>query len=478
MNGSRTSAGPRSPSWPSASGSDRPARMPDARWSTTSGQTSRSRTARLRARPRTSAVGPAPVISAKQPAIAGDLVTARPTRSTRSPSPTLVATSAPGVTWGAPAWTRRSCVRARQRSPRRARRRGGVDSDHQTQARPAPSSRPTTTPIAASALAAQQRGQIDPGVSEAVLVRRVAVAAHELLAAHVVEVRDLDDAVLDASGHAHDLPDAPSAPRVEPEVDDDVDRGRDGRHHKAVGHVLPGEQRERAELGERLACRVGVQGAHAGNSGVERNQEVERLGLADLSDDQPVRAHPQRLLDQSPQWDLTRPLEARLTALERDHVAVAEVELEDLLARDDPLPGRDRADQRSEHRRLACLGRSGDQDVESDAHGGIEERRRGRRQRTEGHEILEVPGARDVLADVDGPVAVRDVGDDDVQPLPAGQARVDERAGQVETVELTYGNEGTTYPPPSRYLRPHLPRPRGRRAWRRAPGGRLPGAGG
>src|SRR5450830_1213725 len=127
---------------------------------------------------------------------------------------------------------------------------------------------------------------------------------------------------------------------------------------------------------------------------------------------------------------------------------------------------------------VACLGRSGDQDVESDAHGGIEERRRGRRQRTEGHEILEVPGARDVLADVDGPVAVRDVGDDDVQPLPAGQARVDERAGQVETVELTYGNEGTTYPPPSRYLRPHLPRPRGRRAWRRAPGGRLPGAGG
>jgi site-specific DNA recombinase len=46
-----------------------------------------------------------------------------------------------------------------------------------------------------------------------------------------------------------------------------------------------------------------------------------------------------------------------------------------------------------------------------------------------------VPGARDVLADVHGPVAVRDVGDDDVQPFPAGQARVDERAGQVKPVE-------------------------------------------
>jgi hypothetical protein len=41
-------------------------------------------------------------------------------------------------------------------------------------------------------------------------------------------------------------------------------------------------------------------------------------------------------------------------------------------------------------------------------------------------------GACNVLADVDGPVAMRDVGDDDVQTFPAGQARVDERAGQVE----------------------------------------------
>src|SRR5665647_2890801 len=288
--------------------------MPDARWSTTSGQTSRSRTARLRARPRTNAVGPAPVISAKHPAIAGDLVTATPTSSTRSPSPMLVATSAPGVTWGAPAWTRRSCVSARQRSPRRARRRGGVDSDHQTQARPAPRRRPTTTPIAASALAAQQRGQVDPGASEAILVRRVAVAAHELLAAQVVQVRDLDDAILDASWHADDLPDAPSTPRVEPEVDDDVDRGRDGGHHEPVGHVLPREERERAELGQSLARRVGVQGAHAGHPGVQRDQQVERLGLTDLSDDQSVRAHPQRLLDQSPQRDLAGPLEARLAA--------------------------------------------------------------------------------------------------------------------------------------------------------------------
>lgn len=40
--------------------------------------------------------------------------------------------------------------------------------------------------------------------------------------------------------------------------------------------------------------------------------------------------------------------------------------------------------------------------------------------------------ARDIPTHVDGPVAACDVRNDDVQALPARQARVDEQAGQVE----------------------------------------------
>ena len=59
--------------------------------------------------------------------------------------------------------------------------------------------------------------------------------------------------------------------------------------------VLAGEQRERRELAQRLARRVGVHRGHAGRAAVEREQHVERLGAADLADDDPVGSHAQAL---------------------------------------------------------------------------------------------------------------------------------------------------------------------------------------
>ena len=61
-----------------------------------------------------------------------------------------------------------------------------------------------------------------------------------------------------------------------------------------------------------------------GQPAVERDQQVERLGLAHLADDEPIGPHPQRLLDQPAQRDLAGALEARLAALHRDPVGAGE----------------------------------------------------------------------------------------------------------------------------------------------------------
>jgi hypothetical protein len=55
-----------------------------------------------------------------------------------------------------------------------------------------------------------------------------------------------------------------------------------------------------------------------GHAGVERQQQVERLRVSHLADDQAVRPHAQRLLDEPPQGDLAGALETRLPALQRD----------------------------------------------------------------------------------------------------------------------------------------------------------------
>ena len=59
--------------------------------------------------------------------------------------------------------------------------------------------------------------------------------------------------------------------------------------------VLARQQRQGAQLHQRLARAVGVERRHARQPGVERQQQVEALGRPDLADDDPGRPHPQRL---------------------------------------------------------------------------------------------------------------------------------------------------------------------------------------
>ena len=70
----------------------------------------------------------------------------------------------------------------------------------------------------------------------------------------------------------------------------------------AASRLEPGGQGERLDPGRHVGRGVGVQGAAAALvAGVERGEQVDDLGAADLADDQPVGPHPQRLPHQRPQ---------------------------------------------------------------------------------------------------------------------------------------------------------------------------------
>ena len=169
-----------------------------------------------------------------------------------------------------------------------------------------------------------------------------------------------------------------------------------------------------------------------GNAAVEGDEQVEALLLTHLPDDDPRRTHAQRLLDEPSQRDLAGALEAGLPALHRGDVALRDLQLEDLLARDDAFTRRDGCSEAVEQGRLARLRAAGDEDVESARDGRLEERRRLPGHRAQPDQVVEVVGLDDELADVDLPVGPADVGDHDVEPRPVRQRRVDEGAAEVD----------------------------------------------
>ena len=175
-----------------------------------------------------------------------------------------------------------------------------------------------------------------------------------------------------------------------------------------------------------------MDGAHGRQARVHGDEEVQGLGLADLSDEEAVGAHAQGLLDQAPQADLTDPLEVGRPGLHGHAVPVAQGELEDLFAGDDPLRARDRSGQCPDHRGLAGLGGARDQDVEAGLHRGVQEGGDLAGQRSHTHEVGGAGGTRGVLADVDRPVLGGDGRDDHVESLSPGELGVDEGAGQVQ----------------------------------------------
>ena len=78
-------------------------------------------------------------------------------------------------------------------------------------------------------------------------------------------------------------------------------------------------------------------------------EHVERLGAADLADDDAVGAHTQGVADELADADLALALDVRRARLERDDVLLLELELGRVLDRDDALVVRDERREGVEH---------------------------------------------------------------------------------------------------------------------------------
>src|SRR5580765_3310101 len=121
----------------------------------------------------------------------------------------------------------------------------GTQQDHQMRKRPAPTPSPSSSPITPrpSFLGPrEQRGQVETGASEPVLVRREAAPPDEPPTGGDEQVGDLDDVALDPTGDGGDLADPPGPVVLENGMDDDVDRPGHRRDDEAAADVLAGQQ--------------------------------------------------------------------------------------------------------------------------------------------------------------------------------------------------------------------------------------------
>lgn len=118
---------------------------------------------------------------------------------------------------------------------------------------------------------------------------RVAVRADQPVVTGDEQVLHDHDVALDPARDGDDLVHPPSSVGIGGGVHDDVDTGRHGGQHEAGGDVLPGQQRQGAELDHSLAGAVRVHRGHAGHAGVERHQQIQTLLLSHLSDQDAAR---------------------------------------------------------------------------------------------------------------------------------------------------------------------------------------------
>ena len=103
-------------------------------------------------------------------------------------------------------------------------------------------------------------------------------------------------------------------------------------------------------------------------AGVHRLQHVQRLGAADLADEDAVGSHSQAVAKQLPDGELALAFHVGWTVLERDDVGVIDLQLGCVFDGDHALVVRDEARDDVERRGLAGAGSAGDQDVHAPQH--------------------------------------------------------------------------------------------------------------
>ena len=157
-------------------------------------------------------------------------------------------------------------------------------------------------------------------------------------------------------------------------VDDQVDRGGHLLADRPDRQVHAGHQHHGLEAGQGVARTVGVhRGDRAVVAGVHRLQHVEGRGVADLTDDDAVGAHAQRVPHQVADLDLALALDVGRAGLEPQHVVLVQLQLGGVLDGDDALVVGDERRQHVERRGLAGAGAARDEDVEPALDAGREE---------------------------------------------------------------------------------------------------------
>src|SRR5262249_41705737 len=109
-------------------------------------------------------------------------------------------------------------------------------------------------------------------------------------------------------------------------LNDDVDRRGDLIACRSRRDIDAAHADHLLDARQRVARRVGVDRRHRSLvTGVHRLQHVERLARPDLADDDAVRPHAQRVLDQIPLADLALALDVGGPRLEPDDVTLLEL---------------------------------------------------------------------------------------------------------------------------------------------------------
>ena len=198
----------------------------------------------------------------------------------------------------------------------------------------------------------------------------------EVLDLELEELLEGDDLPLHPL-HLGDLDDT-TGTVVEPvELDDELERRRDMAPNCTERQLVAGHQHHRLEAVERVPRRVRMDGRErALVARVHRLEHVERLGAADLADDDPIGPHAQRVPDEVADRDLAFALDVLRAGLEADHVPLGELELGRVLDRDDPVAVGNCRRQRVQECGLARPRAARDEDVELGADAVLEELRR------------------------------------------------------------------------------------------------------
>ena len=199
-----------------------------------------------------------------------------------------------------------------------------------------------------------------------------------------------------------------------------MDGGGDLLTHRLGGQGRGRHADQVLQAGERFARPVGVDGTQrAVVAGVHRLQHVQRLGAADLTKDDAVGSHTQRVLDEIAHGDLALAFEVGRARLQAHDMRLLQLQLGRVLDGTDAFAFVDR--------RLARAGTARNQDVETRARSDLEHNRHlGGDAAALGHRV-ERDGLLGKLTNRDGGAVDGERRGDDVDAAAVGQARVDQR---------------------------------------------------